>query len=131
MRILVLDDMLDRHKQFYTLHKSNKHIVIHTYRYEDCIMELKSTPDSFDLIFLDHDLSTSSIMCDPDECTEKTGSDVAKWIASNLDTKTCGKIVCHSLNPAGRRNMVGILDKAGFSVLSIPFIYISRFINTL
>jgi len=131
MRILVLDDMEERHELFHPLHKSNKNIVIHTYRYEDCIMELKSTPDAFDAIFLDHDLSLEAIMCDPNTIEEKTGTDVAKWIASNMDPETCGTIICHSMNPHGRLNMFKILYEAGFQAVNLPFVHLNIVLNTL
>ena len=75
-------------------------------------------------MFLDHDLSLESLMCDPHSTYEKTGSDIANYIAREINPLDCPnlEIYCHSMNPYGRTNMVKILKKAGFKTVDASFI---------
>src|SRR2546422_450981 len=83
--------------------------------YQACtaIATLKQTHDRgerFDYLFLDHDLGGEML-----ESDEKSGYSVAKYLNeighTGLDT------VIHSHNPAGVKNMKGLLPNA----LAIPF----------
>ncbi len=123
MRILVVDGMQERHDFFRKAYGSADDIIVQSYDYDNAILEIASTPDEFDLMFLDHDLSEEAILCDPHNTLEKTGSDIASYIARELDPLDCVglEIYCHSMNPAGRRNMVQILKKAGFSAIDAAF----------
>lgn len=124
MRILVVDDMQERHDFFREAYNHVDDIIIQSYDYDNAILELCSTPTDFDLMFLDHDLSLESIMCDPHNTFEKTGSDIAEYIAREIDPLDCVglEIYCHSMNPYGRANMENILKKAGFKVHNVPFV---------
>ena len=124
MRILVVDDMQERHDFFRKAYNGMDDIIVQSYDYDNAILELSSTPDSFDLMFLDHDLSIESAMCDPHNTYEKTGSDIAEYIARELDPAECVgmEIYCHSMNPYGRVNMVNILKKAGFKAIDASFV---------
>jgi len=124
MRILVVDDDQSRHDFFRKTYNGMNEIIVQSYDYDNAILELSSTPTSFDLMFLDHDLSESSTLCDPHNTFEKTGSDIADYIAREIDPKDCVgmTIYCHSMNPRGRVNMVQILIKAGFSVIDVEFL---------
>jgi hypothetical protein len=66
---------------------------------------------SFDIIFLDHDLGSESVS--PDE--ENSGSEVARFIADH--EITCGNIILHTENRAGRNAMEAILAECQ----SIPY----------
>ena len=122
MRILVVDDDQSRHDFFKKAYNSMDDILIQAYDYDNAILEIGATPHDFDLMFLDHDLSIDSTLCDPHNTFEKTGSDIAEYIARKLDPAECVnmKIYVHSMNTAGRVNMVNILEKAGFNVINAP-----------
>lgn len=63
----------------------------------------------YDVAFLDHDL----------DITHQTGEDVARYIVENkIPLK---KVICHSMNFAGRQNMVSILRSAGYDAYECPF----------
>ena len=124
MRILVVDDDQSRHDFFRKAYNGMDDIIVQSYDYDNALLELSSTPTSFDLMFLDHDLSLDTIMCDPHNTYEKTGSDIAKFIAREINPSDCVglEIYCHSMNPYGRVNMVNILSKAGFSAIDAAFV---------
>lgn len=127
MRILVVDDMQERHDFFRKAYNGMDDIIVQSYDYDNAMLELASTPNDFDLMFLDHDLSLEAIMCDPNNTYEKTGSDIAKYIAQEIKPADCVgmEIHCHSMNPYGRVNMVDILRNAGFTVHDVPFVTMS------
>ena len=61
---------------------------------------------------------------DPDNTFEKTGTDLAKYIARKIDVSKAKKdlkIICHSMNPKGRKKMTELLRKAGFDATDIAF----------
>ena len=124
VRILVVDDMQERHDFFRKAYNGMDDIIVQSYDYDNAILEIASTPNSFDRMFLDHDLSLDAIMCDPHNTYEKTGSDIAKYIAREIKPADCVgmEIYCHSMNPYGRVNMVDILRNAGFTVHDAPFV---------
>jgi hypothetical protein len=98
MRVLFLDDNRNRREQF--TKNSISHSVDLAVTAEQAIDFLRE--NSYDLIFLDHDLDFAHY--DGDYSKGKSGLDVAKFL------KTCehqfGKIVfVHSLNPDGRKNI--------------------------
>jgi len=65
--------------------------------------------NSYSLIFLDHDLGGVFEVSGPN-----TGYEIAKYIADN-DIK--GKIIIHSYNTVGAKNMMALLPKA----IYLPF----------
>lgn len=128
MRILVVDDDQERHDFFRRMYRGMDDIIVQAYDYDNALLEISSTPYDFDLMFLDHDLTGPATMMHPDETFEKTGSDIAEYIAREIDAIDCVDmtIYCHSMNPMGRANMVKILSKAGFNVIDEEF-YSLRF----
>jgi hypothetical protein len=135
MKILFLDDMFDRHARFFdhcaqygavneetgqTLAK-----IYSAYDYGEATAAMMK--QSFDVVFLDHDLSLESIMCDPETSEELTGTSVAKWMVEFFENSLLPKpqVVLHSLNPEGRKRMKMILRDAGFEVKEIPFTQLS------
>ncbi len=124
MRILFLDDMGDRHRTFESKF-GKKFTITHAYSYEEFI-DIMENEEDFDVLFLDHDLSNKAIMCNPnDDIGEKTGTDIARWLVGYFSGDYADdhkpSVIVHSLNPAGRENMVNILNDAGFEVKGIPF----------
>ena len=112
MRILVVDDEEYRHEFFKRAYASLDNVLIQCYSYESALLEISSTPNSFDLIFLDHDLGDSG-----------SGYDLAKFIVREIDPKKSPdlEIFLHSMNPIGRANMFALLSNSGFNVLDAPF----------
>lgn len=81
-------------------------------------MALRDQPP-FDVVFLDHDLSEEAEASQA--VKEKTGTDVAEFIANMDATKRPRKAVIHSLNAPGRQRMRTILEQAGLPVVFLPF----------
>jgi NAD+-processing family protein with receiver domain len=108
MKILFLDDQKVRHTAF--AHIYSNHDITHARNYTQCIISLRSD-GPFDVALLDHDLGE-----------EHTGSDVARFIASELDVCLRPKqVVIHSWNPTGARHMQQILQSVGISAVCAPF----------
>jgi hypothetical protein len=89
------------------------------------------TEDSYDVIFLDHDLG-GEIFVDSD--VHNTGATVALWLSDNLTyIQHKSLIVIHSFNPVGVDYMYNLLKdsyktiKAPFG--SIPFLNIVKELN--
>jgi hypothetical protein len=72
-----------------------------------CIEKLKEC--TWDVLMLDHDLGGNVYV--PSGGSEPTGYDVAKWLRLNPEYKP-EKIILHSLNPIGRKNMLKELPEA-------------------
>lgn len=119
-RILFVDDMILRYEKFISTLPPGDYICIPAFSYEEAIKKLQT--ENYEVLYLDHDLSDESIMCDPNDCQEKTGTDLAKWIVKNKTPDDFVQIICHSLNPAGRVNMVNILRDAGFTTINCSFL---------
>jgi DNA-binding response OmpR family regulator len=92
MRILIIDDETSRHEKFAYIY--DDHDIDHAYSYNSAIGFLAG--QYYDLIFFDHDL-----------CEEKTGADVARWMAEH--GITVAKAMVHSFNPDGARDIISIL----------------------
>lgn len=121
MRILILDDMTERHKFFKNKLGNQNNMLIHSYSYSEALIELRATPYLFDVLYLDHDLSLEDIMCDPENSRDKNGTDFARLIVKTIDPKKLTKplkIYLHTMNPFGKVSMLEILVKAGFDVES-------------
>jgi hypothetical protein len=74
--------------------------------------------NSFDILFLDHDLG-GKIYCPSDEVS---GYAVAEYVATKMNkNKLPSKIVIHSYNPSGAKNMLAILHKNGIQAIYEPF----------
>jgi DNA-binding response OmpR family regulator len=101
MRILFLDDDLNRTKQFEA--ETSGHVVYTCETADEAIQLLKA--HSFELASLDHDLAGEVFV--PSD--EKSGYEVAKYIS-----KECSHIgvIVHSFNPDGAKNMLRVLPNA-------------------
>jgi DNA-binding NtrC family response regulator len=109
MNILFMDDDSIRLARFRGMMVGN-HVLVSCETARDCVSNLTR---SWDVVFLDHDLGIGN----------GTGHDVAKWIAENKPT--IGKIVLHSVNPAGSANMQSLL-KNDYDLFVCPFIHFSH-----
>jgi CheY-like chemotaxis protein len=125
MRVLVLDDMVTRHKWFITALTGNNYHPVFTS--DSAIIELEQF--KFDTIFLDHDLAeehydawAESQLSNEEHFSklEKTGYDVAKWMVENGNNKEA-QIVIHSCNKVGSKRMMDLLAENGYNVQCVSF----------
>jgi CheY-like chemotaxis protein len=109
MNILIVEDNEDRIKWFETEFKGIAALtVVKTAEKGKYYVNLQK----WDVIFLDHDLGDRVYVNSEDE---NTGYQVAKEIVKSINKDT--PIVVHSYNPAGVKNIMGILKHAA----AIPF----------
>jgi len=116
-KILILDDDLGRHTQF----KQNMigHVLTHCETVEECINALET--DEFDYVCLDHDLGGEQMVMSG----KGTGYEVAQWMAKN-EHPSLREVFVHSLNPAGRKNIVAELKSAGIRASEYPFMWTKK-----
>ena len=107
MNILLLDDNAHRITFFQNGLKAHKLTICRHAR--AAIKALKQA--SFDVVFLDHDLTNKAA----DLADENCGSEVARFIA-DYDIR-CGCIILHTENAVERESMESILGES----LSIPY----------
>lgn len=77
------------------------------------------TQQTFDIVFLDHDLNIDS-RGNPNPIPGNTGIDVVNFIVQNVNPSQ-SVIFVHSLNGEKAREMYDILSKAGFECYLKPF----------
>lgn len=115
LRILFLDDDEWRHLRFRAI--SGGHEVAHVRTHDEAIAALAAR--RFDQAWLDHDLSqrqTQRALAGLDSGGEKTGLDVARYIAETLAPELRPPlVVIHSLNPPGGDRMQAVLRAAGIA----------------
>jgi hypothetical protein len=116
MKILFLDDNAERHKRF-MMNRIGMDVT-QVWNYDEACKALSETV--FDIAHLDHDLSdlAAANMAPEDE---KTGTDVAEFIAAMPEDKRPKYVVIHSFNYSGRQRMAGILSAAGVSCVMEMF----------
>ncbi len=115
LKILFLDDDLERHKQVRSLMTYDA-----AYTVKDATDLLQK--NEYDLVFLDHDLGGLQMV--ESEGPEETGYTVAKWMAEHKPVVE--DVVLHSLNPGGAANQLGVL-RGHYTVTRMPF---TRFFGT-
>lgn len=108
MRILFLDDDLERH-QLFRIHYGDFCQCTYVHSYDEAVAALQNNP-AFAEAWLDHDLSDAAAIGKP-KPGEKTGTHVAEFIASMPDKTKPLKIIIHSFNPVGARRMHRILGQ--------------------
>jgi CheY-like chemotaxis protein len=115
MKILILDDDEIRQRLFKKKYSDPLFDLTQCYDVKSTIENLKT--ETYDYIFLDHDLGSQQMV----DSGDNTGYEVAVWINENLNyIPRC--IYIHSLNPAGRKNMVQVLENK-FNVIERPFMW--------
>lgn len=111
MNIFILEDSLSRQIKFRNLFEKENHLVICD-RVEEAKRALSD--ESFDVIFLDHDLGDYSI--------KETGYELAKWIENkNLHF---AQIFIHSCNLPGAMLMEEALRNASDNIVRKSFPYL-------
>lgn len=116
MKIFFLDDDKERHRRF-SMNRIGMDITA-VWNYADACAALEKTV--FDMAYLDHDLSELAAAGRPAK-EEKTGTDVADFIAALAEDKRPKLVVIHSFNDYGRRRMQTILQRAGVYCMIEPF----------
>lgn len=111
MNILFLDDDLNRQKRFQS-EVPHADIVSTA---EQAIEQLMD--NSYSFVFLDHDLGGEVFV---NSEREDCGMEVVRWIVDN--SPIIGRIICHSLNPAARMEMVAKLRDVGYETHDLPFL---------
>lgn len=118
MEVLVLDDREERHKVLIPLLEDNQCGVTSAYTVKEATEALSK--NSYDLVFLDHDLGGQEMVKSTFDDPGDTGMAVVKHIIdNNINT---GLIICHSLNQPARSNMCSKLNATGHEAVSIPFL---------
>lgn len=112
MNVLFLDDDPSRQRTF---RSAVPHAVITTEAAE-CIYELLRQRDTWDFVFLDHDLGGNIFV---DSNLANTGAEVARWIAKHLPK--INMIIIHSYNSPGAAVMTRTLREAGYQTEYLPF----------
>lgn len=113
MKVLFLDDDLNRHRMFKENFGDESNDIVYVETAKEAIEALQY--QDFDSIFLDHDLGGEYYQ----PSVEGTGWEVAKYIAENLTYKPI--IIIHSMNSAGGIRMYHVLADAGFKSVLSPF----------
>lgn len=120
-QVLFLDDNPLRHSRFSAEGLFVDDICFHAYDYEQAV-DLIDT-HTFDVMYLDHDLSEEDQSCNPIGITyKKTGTDVVRYLVSKKDSLSKNlMVVVHTFNPAGAKIMINMLHDADIHCLYIPF----------
>lgn len=115
MKILFLDDCPHRWEKFKKLNPNVDATWAANY---DEAVELVGK-NNYDIAYLDHDL----------DFYQPTGLDFVKYLINN--NIKIDKLICHSMNPAGRENMTSRLHGNGYSVINMPWAWESELNNAL
>ena len=107
MNIFILEDDPLRMKLF------KQTLIGHNVDHADNVTDGKKllTENEYDLILLDHDLGGEQMVNSADE---NTGYQLAKFIR---DDNISARVIVHSYNPAGAKNILAVLPRAAY----IPF----------
>ena len=116
MKTLFLDDDKERHRRF-TMNRIGQDIT-QVWNCDEACAALAAT--RYAVAYLDHDLSDMAAAGMPAR-GEKTGTDVAEFIAAMPPEARPETVVIHSFNDYGRRRMASILREAGVRCVIEPF----------
>ena len=115
-KVLFLDDNEERHKRF-CMNRIGVNIA-QARTYSEACTYLAA--EVYDVAYLDHDLSELAAVGQP-AAGEKTGTDVANFIASLPKARRPRFVVVHSFNTSGRERMLAILRDAEVPCVGDPF----------
>lgn len=116
IRVFLLDDDRRRHRWFATRFKGD---------FLDIAVDVKEakeflTANSYDAIFLDHDLHPEHYDTDSRD-DERTGYAIASWLAAHPELQAASTIMVHTRNADGAMRMVEELRRAGRNADYVPF----------
>ena len=116
IRVFLLDDDKRRHRWFAARFKGD---------FVDVAVDVKRakeflTANSYDAIFLDHDLHPEHYDTDSRD-DERTGFAIASWLAAHPELQAASTIMVHTRNADGAMRMVEELRGAGRTADYVPF----------
>ena len=117
IEIFVLDDDERRHRWFRKRFKGDNIEIVETV--EDAKRVL--CEQSFDAIFLDHDLLPHHYESNDHGDFDRTGYAVAEWLAENVELHKAATLIVHTRNADGGLHMVEKLRESGRSAEYVPF----------
>jgi len=121
IRVFLLDDDKRRHQWFLERFKDD---LIDVADNVESALQLLST-NSYDAIFLDHDLHPEHYHSDEKDDT-RTGYAIALWLATNPKLQRASTIVVHTRNADGAMRMVEELRRAGRTADYVPFHFLAE-----
>ena len=118
MKILILEDDNNRIVKFRD--KLSRHALLFVNSAADAIKLLLNEGETFDMIFLDHDLGGEVYV---DSSNTNTGSEVVRWLISDQDRIMIQPyIIIHSLNyPAAQEMQLNLTNYGYKYVYRIPY----------
>ena len=116
IRVFLLDDDRRRHRWFSARFKGD---------FVDVADNVKQAQEflgtnSYDAIFLDHDLHPEHYNTDSRDDT-RTGYAIASWLAAHPELQPASTILVHTRNADGAMRMVEELRRAGRTAEYVPF----------
>lgn len=116
IRVFLLDDDRRRHRWFAKRFHGD---------FVDVAVDVKQaqaflTANSYDAIFLDHDLHPEHYDTDSRD-DERTGYAIALWLAAHPELQPASTIMVHTRNADGAMRMVEELRRAGRTADYVPF----------
>ena len=116
IRVFVLEDDSRRHDWFAKRFKGDfLDIADNVPKAQDLL-----TNNSYDAIFLDHDLHPEHYHSDTTD-DERTGYAIALWLAARPELQRASTILVHTRNADGAMRMVEELRRAGRAAEFVPF----------
>ena len=116
IRVFLLDDDLRRHKWFAERFKGDFIDMAHNVSQAQQLLG----ENSYDAIFLDHDLHPEHYNTDSRDDT-RTGYAIALWLASHPELQPASTILVHTRNADGAIRMVEELRRSGRTAEYVPF----------
>lgn len=142
MKVIILDDLPERHEGFLRIFGGKDHQLTHAWTYGQAVKAMKA--EKFDLACLDHDLGDFAgldhqvrvesenfeLTYSPDFVSDTmygssvrylTGLDVVQWMVEN-EFRCPPRVLIHSWNPEGAARMASALRSISWiEVLVKPF----------
>lgn len=118
MKILFVDDDIERHRTFRNCFAIDHHIT-HTFDTDETKYMVQYGNDFFDVICLDRDLNDFE-WCGGDRFREYTGEDIARYMRDYSPHVILPHIVIHSMNSVGAAAIASILEDT-FPTILLPF----------
>lgn len=116
IRVFLLDDDTRRHRWFAARFKGDLVDVADNVKQAQEFL----TANSYDAIFLDHDLHPEHYNTESRDDT-RTGYAIASWLAAHPELQAASTILVHTRNADGAMRMVEELRRAGRTAEYVPF----------
>jgi hypothetical protein len=116
IRVFLLDDDRRRHRWFSARFKGDFVDVADNVKQAEEFL----SANSYDAIFLDHDLHPEHYNTDSRDDT-RTGYAIASWLAAHPELQAASTILVHTRNADGAMRMVEELRRAGRTAEYVPF----------